>query len=78
MTEAKQLIYAQVYETQLKLQEGCTLSIDTTTLEKGAFGYREKVSYICSLNGDFVTEGSNTVFVTFYKQVINVPHPIIK
>ncbi len=78
MTEAKQLIYARVYENQQKLQEGCNLSIETTSLEKIPFGYRETVAYTCSLNGDFVTEGKNTVFVTFFKEVINVPHPVIK
>ncbi|MBP6904887.1 MAG: hypothetical protein KBB91_02430 [Candidatus Pacebacteria bacterium] len=78
MEEAKQLIYAKVYANQQTLQEGCILSIDTKTLEKVPFGYRQMVGYECSLDGDFVTEGENTVLVTFFKEVINVPHPVIK
>ncbi len=78
MTEAKQLIYNRVYQSQSTLQEGCNLTIEQNSLEKIPFGYRQMVDYNCTINTDFITEGKNTVFVIFFKQVVNVPHPIIK
>ncbi|HWC57724.1 MAG TPA: hypothetical protein VG621_02135 [Candidatus Paceibacterota bacterium] len=78
MADAKQLIYNNVYSSQSTLQNGCVLTIDTTSLQKVLFGYKENVGYQCTYNTDFITEGSNTVFVSFFKQVFNVPHPIIK
>lgn len=76
--DAAQLIRAKVYQGQQDIQDGCVLSIDLNTMEKVPFGYRQSVSYTCSIGGDFVSDGKNNVFVTFYKQVIGVPHPIIK
>jgi hypothetical protein len=76
--EAKQLIYNKVRESQSTLQNGCVLTIKPETIEKMPFGYKETVAYNCTLNTDFLTEGENIVFVTFFKEVINVPHPIIK
>lgn len=76
--QARQLIYNNVYSSQSTLQAGCVLAIDAASLKKVFFGYTEKVSYECTYNTDFITQGSNVVFVSFYKQVFNVPHPIIK
>jgi hypothetical protein len=76
--EAKQLIYNSVRESQSTLQNGCVLTIDTKSLEKIPFGYRQNVAYDCTFNTDFITEGKNVVFVSFFKTVLNVPHPVIK
>ncbi len=76
--DAKQLIYNKVYESQSTLQTGCNLSIVEGSFEKVPFGYRETVSYNCTFVTDFITEGKNNVFLTFFKEVLNVPHPIIK
>ncbi len=76
--DARQLIYNKVYESQSTLQEGCNLSIDDLSFTKVAFGYRQTVAYNCTFNTDFITEGENTVIVTFFKEVLNVPHPIVK
>ncbi len=77
-TEAKQLIYNKVRESQSTLQNGCVLTIDQNSLVKMPFGYKQTVAYNCTLNTDFLTEGENAAFVFFFKEVINVPHPIIK
>jgi hypothetical protein len=76
--DARQLIYNKVYESQSTLQDGCNLTIDELSFKKVAFGYQQKVGYACTFNTDFITEGTNTVFITFFKEVINVPHPIVK
>jgi hypothetical protein len=76
--EARQLIANKVRESQSTLQTGCILKIDTLSLQQIPFGYIETVAYNCTFNTDFLTEGKNTVFVPFFKQVTNVPHPIIK
>lgn len=76
--EARQLIYNKVRESQSTLQNGCVLTIDPTSFQKMLFGYKQTVAYNCTLNTDFLTEGENTVFVFFFKEVVNVPHPIIK
>ncbi len=76
--DARQLIYNKVYESQSTLQDGCNLSIDELSFEKTLFGYKQTVAYNCTFNTDFITEGENTVFITFFKEVLNVPHPIVK
>ncbi len=76
--EAKQLIVSKVRESESTLQKGCTLTIDPSTFQKVPFGYSEVVAYDCTINTDFLTEGKNTVYVLFFKEVLNVPHPIIK
>ena len=76
--EARDLIYGKVYESQSTLQKGCTLTIDDRSFKKVLFGYSQKVGYACTFNTDFITDGTNTVFVTFFKEVLNVPHPIVK
>lgn len=76
--EAEQLIYNRVYKSQSTLQNGCNLSIVPGSFEKVPFGYRQTVGYNCTFTNEFVTDGTNNVFLTFYKDVLNVPHPIIK
>ncbi len=76
--DAKQLIYNKVYESQSTLQNGCNLTIDERSFKKVPFGYKQTVAYNCTFITDFITEGENNVFITFFKEVLNVPHPIIK
>lgn len=77
-SEARQLISNKVRESQSTLSEGCILTTKPLSFEKVPFGYRETVEYKCTINNEFLTEGKNTVFVTFFKDVLNVPHPIIQ
>lgn len=76
--EARQLIYNKVRESQSTLITGCILTIKPNTFQKVPFGYKQAVDYNCTVNADFLTEGQNDVYVLFFKQVLNVPHPVIK
>jgi hypothetical protein len=76
-TTAAALVAANVKAEQVNYNT-CALTIDPTTLHKVLFGYTEGVAYACTVDDQVLTQGDDTVFVTFFNLVMGVPKPLIK
>ena len=78
--EALSLVDARVIEMQEKNENLCAMFIDRDSIRKVPFGYTEKVSYDCTVADSIygVLKSSNTVFITFYKGILGMPHKTIQ
>lgn len=79
-SEAQAIIDSEVSNLIRNEPNLCPLDVRKNTLQKAPFGYREEIGYNCSkLDSTLgIDKSKNTVFVTFYKQVIGMPQKTLK
>jgi hypothetical protein len=74
-TEAMQIVEMRSAQLQQMHDDLCAQTIFRNTIRRVPFGYIEQVSYDCTVTDrNFgILKDKNTVFITFYKQLIGMP-----
>ncbi|MFA5778388.1 MAG: hypothetical protein WC870_02805 [Candidatus Paceibacterota bacterium] len=74
--EALNIVDSRVAQMQEQNENLCAMFIDRDSIRKVPFGYTEKVSYDCTITDTVygVRQATNTVFITFYKEIIGMPN----
>lgn len=78
--ETHQLINNKIYILQKKYPNLCPIKVKENTIKKILFGYKEVLYYDCSeIDDEYgVEKSTNTIFVTFYGEIIGMPSKFIK